>query len=189
MERLYTHRMRTPSRTALKTAVAGAAVALAACAAPVSTDTTSGTDSPADLPTTSTTSTTTITTTPQTATDTTGDAEPTRDVGSLIWRRIAHDEQVFGGPESQAMNRVTAFEGGLVAVGRDMSGGDQDAAVWWSDDGTTWTRVAHDEQVFGGPDVQAMSSVVAFDGGLVAVGIDGPFREEYAAVWLARFEG
>ena len=38
-----------------------------------------------------------------------------------------------------------------VVVGVDGSGGDWDAAAWTSPDGLAWSRVPHDEPVFGGP--------------------------------------
>ena len=46
------------------------------------------------------------------------------------------------------------------------------AAVWTSLDGYTWTRVAHDEAVFGGVagDEQGMESATSFGSDLVAVG-------------------
>lgn len=58
---------------------------------------------------------------------------------------------------------------GLVAVGESWtSSGGQIAAVWTSPDGVTWTRVAHDEAVFG--EGGNMRAVVAGGPGLVAVG-------------------
>ena len=102
------------------------------------------------------------------------------------WVRLPHDEAVFGGGWSQEMRSAVAVGSGLVAVGSnesgsDHSGGDWDAAVWTSPDGLTWTRVPHDEAVFGGTrDIpQGMLSVAAVDAGLVAVGHD-TFD---AAVW------
>ncbi len=109
------------------------------------------------------------------------------------WSRIPHDEEVFGvdsaGVDS-VMTDVIAGGPGLVAVGTDGSHYDQngfeesgalefgDAAVWTSTDGITWSRVPHDEAVFGGA---AMNSVTTGGPGLVAVGetISG------AAVWTS----
>ena len=50
---------------------------------------------------------------------------------------------------------------------------DQEAAVWTSPDGITWSRVPHDETVFGGDGIQHMTSVTVGGPGLVAVGADG----------------
>jgi hypothetical protein len=77
------------------------------------------------------------------------------------------------------MLSVTAGGPGLVAVGSE--DGDpigSDAAVWVSADGVTWTRVPHDETVFGGsgihgPKEHRMVSVTVRDLGLVAVGWTG----------------
>jgi hypothetical protein len=58
----------------------------------------------------------------------------------------------------------------LIAVGRDASGGDGDAAVWTSPDGLTWTRVPHDDEVFSDDYGSRMFSVASGGPGLVAVG-------------------
>ena len=77
---------------------------------------------------------------------------------------------VFGGAGLQRMMSVTAGGPGLVAVGTEFDEeSDADAAVWTSADGVVWSRVAHDETVFGGPG-ETMSSVSAAGPGLVAVG-------------------
>ena len=89
----------------------------------------------------------------------------------ITWTRVPQEE-VLGGPSFQAMSSVTVGGSGLIAVGLDGSGADQDAAVWTSPDGVTWSRVSIDEAVFGGVGRQAMASVTAGDFGLVAVGSD-----------------
>ncbi len=99
------------------------------------------------------------------------------------WSRIPHDEAVFGGDNDQAMWSVVATESGFYAVGRDWSGGDEDAAVWHSSDGTTWTRIPHDEAVFGGDNDQAMWSLVATESGFYAVGADRSGEDQDAAAW------
>jgi len=95
----------------------------------------------------------------------------------ITWFRVPHDEAVFGGEGEQAMNSVTAGGPGLVAVGLDGSGGDPHVAVWTSSDGITWSRVTHDEAVFGG----VMRSVTLGGPGLVAVGFDGSGGDPDAA--------
>jgi len=97
-------------------------------------------------------------------------------VDGLIWSRVPHDEAVFGGGW---INSVTAGGPGLVAVGSVNSANEPDgdalgdAAVWTSVDGITWSRVPHDEAVFGGADTQWMDEVIVGGPGLVAVGSDG----------------
>jgi hypothetical protein len=96
----------------------------------------------------------------------------------LTWQRAA-----VGGPGG-FMQAVTVGGPGLVAVGYE-SGTDDDAAVWTSPDGLSWTRVPHDEAVFGGPGSEEMFGVTAGGPGLVAVGwgvVDG---DEGAAVWVS----
>jgi len=69
--------------------------------------------------------------------------------------------------------------------------GDGDAAVWTSVDGFTWSRVPHDESVFGGVDSQVILDVTVGGPGLVAVGNDGGRgwwdnnAENNAAVWTS----
>ncbi len=95
----------------------------------------------------------------------------------LAWTRVAHDEEVLGGPGNQGMAAVAVGGPGLVAVGGDEPHperrmGGQRAAVWTSPDGLTWTRVPHDRAVFGGGDGREMSmaAVTAVGPTLVAVG-------------------
>lgn len=101
----------------------------------------------------------------------------------LVWYRVPHSEQVFGGsqsmlPTDEYIRGVAAGGPGVVAVGSSGMLSATDAVVWTSSDGTTWSRVPHDEDVFGGAE---MLDVVAGGPGLVAVGrADG-----IAAVWTS----
>jgi hypothetical protein len=101
------------------------------------------------------------------------------------WVRVPHDEAVFGGDRSAEMLGVTAGGPGLVAVGSNLDDGtdDLDAAVWTSVDGISWSRVPHDNAVFGGPGLQQMTDVVVGGPGLVAVGWDG---DQYAGTAVGR---
>jgi hypothetical protein len=107
----------------------------------------------------------------------------------LVWSRVPHDEAVFGGYGGREMRAVVSGGPGLVAVGVDLSGGDVDAAVWTSPDGQVWSRVPHDEAVFGGPGDQDMHGVTAGGPGLVAVGLDHSDGDSVAAVWVSRPPG
>ena len=84
-------------------------------------------------------------------------------VDGRTWSPVPHDEAVFGGEgaaegyggvEHGQRDRLAVR--GLVAVGSAGSynetdeSADEDAAVWTSVDGLTWSRVPHDEAVFGG---------------------------------------
>ena len=101
---------------------------------------------------------------------------------SLTWSRVAYSEEAFGDGFEQSMSSVTVGGPGLVAVG----GIDQRAAVWTSPDGIEWSRVPHDNEVFGGEVGPSsggsfMSDVTAGGPGLVAVGQSEP----NAAVWTS----
>jgi len=104
-------------------------------------------------------------------------------LSSLTWSRVPHDEAVFGGEFGQSMYDVTVGGPGLVAVGESGWPRNFDAAVWTSPDGITWSRVPHNEAVFGGEASQAMTSVTAGGPGLVAVGYDA--HNSSAAVWTS----
>ena len=106
----------------------------------------------------------------------------------VTWSRVPHDDAVFGGVGEQRMLSVTVAGPGLVAVGHDWPADTDlvDAAVWTSPDGVTWSRVPHDEAVFGGAGEQQMLSVTSGGPGLVAVGYDSfDFNSMDAAVWTS----
>ena len=103
----------------------------------------------------------------------------------FTWSRVANHEAVFGGEGRQGMSSVTAGGPGLVAVGFDDPGGDTHGAVWTSHDGTTWSRVPHDEVVFGGEGSQGMSSITAGGPGLVVVGSDDRGGDHDGAAWTS----
>lgn len=102
------------------------------------------------------------------------------------WTRIAHDPSVFGGNGDQTMTSVTSSDGRLTAVGYDQIGLG-DAAVWTSTDANTWTRIPHDEFVFGGGEDGGaqMTSVEAYGGGFVAAGLQQIAGEMDALMWLS----
>jgi class 3 adenylate cyclase len=102
------------------------------------------------------------------------------------WSRVRHDEAVFGGSQDQGLQRVTATASGFVAVGGDTSGGDHDAAVWFTDDGVSWVREQR-EPTFGGEAEQHMRDAAQMkDGRLVAVGYEGLKGNYDAAAWIGR---
>lgn len=100
------------------------------------------------------------------------------------WSRVPHDEEAFGGRGDQWMFGVSAGGPGLVAVGAEASGFDRRSAVWTSPDGISWSRVPHDEAVFGGDVWATMNGVVGGGPGLVAVGYSGR-PDQDAAVWTS----
>jgi hypothetical protein len=77
-----------------------------------------------------------------------------------------------------------------VTVGDTWLGdGTTTAVVWTSVDGVTWSRVAHDESVFGRD--RTMHSVTAGGPGLVAVGethmpsLAAVWVSDYGIIWIA----
>lgn len=101
-----------------------------------------------------------------------------------------------------SMNSVATSGEGLVAVGLEGHGAplsgpggpnrqqpgygsllSASAAVWTSADGITWSRVSHDDAVFGEADGRwtGIAGVTSFGPGVVAVGAN---RTSGAAVWV-----
>lgn len=102
-----------------------------------------------------------------------------------VWRRVPHDDELFGGPNEQDINAVASGGSGFVAAGLaefDVPG-DRDVAIWTSSDGEEWERVSHDEELFGGAEDQVVMAVVAGKQGLVAVGYDEAGGDRDAAAW------
>lgn len=107
----------------------------------------------------------------------------------LSWSRVPHSEPVFGGYGDQRMRGVTAGPAGVIAVGVDQADeGTFDAAVWTSADGNGWSRVAHDDTVFGGRGDQEMNAVAATGFGLIAVGsrwVPEQPGDRFSVVWVS----
>jgi hypothetical protein len=128
--------------------------------------------------------------------------------GGITWSQIPHDEAVLGGSGDvlMSMNGVTTSNEGLVAVGLEGHGAPRtgpggpnrqqpgygsllsaSAAVWTSSDGITWSRVPHDDTVFGEAAGRwtGITGVTGFGQGVVAVGADRTSSDVDAVVWVA----
>lgn len=116
-----------------------------------------------------------------------GDAAVWTSPDGLAWSRAPAEAAVLGGAADQSMQAVVIGGPGLVAVGFDFAGGDQDGAAWVSADGLVWSRVSAEEAVLGGENNQFMRRVVAGGPGLVVVGADSFGGERDGAVWYWRF--
>lgn len=104
----------------------------------------------------------------------------------ITWSRVPLDDDLSG-VKSSWMVSVTAGGPGVVAVGTVTEVSNPQAAVWTSVDGITWSRVKHDDAIFGEDGWNEMRSVVAADDGLVAVGFvsDASQDGSDAAVWTS----
>jgi len=103
----------------------------------------------------------------------------------LVWSRVAHDDEVFGGDGWQFITGVVLSPSGFVAVGGDGSGDDLDAAVWTSPDGLVWTRVVDTDGARAGSGDQAMVSVTSGGPGLVAIGREKIGSDFDSVVWVS----
>jgi serine/threonine-protein kinase len=98
------------------------------------------------------------------------------------WRTIG--SEALGGPGDQQIEAIVSGGVGLVAVGWSDADGDVDAAVWASDDGGRWDRVADTALADGGD--QMMSSVTSAGATLVAGGSSSVAGESSdVAIWLS----
>jgi hypothetical protein len=113
---------------------------------------------------------------------------------------LIDDKSVFGGPDHQEIMAIAAGGNGLVAVGFDGPASYQqpsdDAAVWTSPDGVTWTRIPNEGSVFGEPRSMEMMWAVTISGPLaVAVGTEYWIEEDsysqnvVPAVWIGPAPG
>lgn len=92
--------------------------------------------------------------------------------------RVSHDEEIFG---NAVMNSVIASGPGFVAVGGSLDDESRNnALVWRSSDGLTWSRVSPTQPVFR--DV-TLRSITAHGDGMVVVGTDDSDARIDAAVW------
>jgi hypothetical protein len=120
-------------------------------------------------------------------------------VDGATWSRVLDVDDGAGAGDDRWMSAVVVGGPGQVDVGGERSTGghpsgvpldddrDDDAAVWTSVDGSVWTRVPHDEEVFG---LARMWTVVAGGPGLVAFGDDLQQevvgRGNAVGVWVSR---
>ncbi len=110
-----------------------------------------------------------------------GTATP-KAAGQLRWERLT--EAALGGPGDQRMNAVTRTfkqDPSYLAGGFTTSSGDRDAAIWISQDGRNWERIA--DKDLGGPGDQVVSTVAEYRGTLMAVGSDTSAGDSDIAAW------
>jgi photosystem II stability/assembly factor-like uncharacterized protein len=90
------------------------------------------------------------------------------------WSRVPHDEVFTRRGDATGMHSVAAIDSRVVAVGPGPLQAPPEssiAMVWTSPDGREWSRVPHDQAIFGdGP--YKMHSVAANDSTLVAIGVE-----------------
>jgi CheY-like chemotaxis protein len=82
------------------------------------------------------------------------------------WTRV--DDPDLTGPGDQFMIYAIQTQSGLIAVGSDDRSGDDDGAVWVSEDGTDWVQLS--DPTFGGLGDQVIRGLACQDGTIIAVG-------------------
>jgi hypothetical protein len=93
------------------------------------------------------------------------------------------DRSVFGGPLDQEIHGLTQVGTGWVAAGwTRLDKENRDAAVWASDDGSTWDLVDDDDAAWGGPGDQKVEAVTAAGATVIAVGSD----VSDVAIWIGQ---
>jgi hypothetical protein len=106
----------------------------------------------------------------------------------LTWIGLPQDDDVFNGPWHQQMFDVAFGPAGFVAVGSTEGddGMSSVGAIWHSPNGFTWTRIAHDDDLFGEhtPDEWlGLTDVVHGDDGYVAIGTEGILMSVDGLTW------
>jgi len=117
------------------------------------------------------------------------DAVVWRSGDGVAWERLKDPEGALGGEGDQEIGTIVKLPERYVAIGQEGFGGPEDpksrAAVWYSTDLVSWTRVPHDPAVFGGDHEAALiMRAAAGPTGIVAVGQAGedPAR---AVLWAS----
>jgi tRNA A-37 threonylcarbamoyl transferase component Bud32 len=105
----------------------------------------------------------------------------------LTWIQFPDINRVMGGAGNQDIGSVVTVNGALVAVGHDDVGGDRNAAIWTSTNGTRWQRVRSDQ--FGGIGQQRMDGAAVLNGRVVAVGSEISGGDTDPAAWISEDAG
>ncbi len=107
------------------------------------------------------------------------------------WTRVQNSS--LGGPGDQVITRVLItkpVEGSdipaIVAGGSSTVNSDEDAAIWYSTDGTNWNREESTAAALGGQNTQVIQTVAQDAGELVAVGSDASAGDQNVGVWTAQ---
>ena len=106
--------------------------------------------------------------------------------GGVIDREILASDNGLG---SAYVTAVAERDGVFVAVGLIEDPAGHGGGIWWSDGGDSWTRVPHDDALFGERTALSVAPVEIFDvvateDGFVAVGgIEEPLRADRPLVW------
>jgi hypothetical protein len=93
------------------------------------------------------------------------------------WRVV--DDPALAGDGATFLWKVAETPVGLIAVGVSSGPADEDAAVWLSDDGVSWTRVTDPD--LGGSGDQGAGSIAVLDD-LILI---GGWSQENTAVWTS----
>jgi hypothetical protein len=99
----------------------------------------------------------------------------------------------LGGAGDQEINRVLTTKPvpgsdvpAIVAGGSSTVNGDEDAAIWYSTDGTTWNREQSSAAALGGQNAQVVQTIAQDAGELIAVGSDASAGDQNVGVWTAQ---
>src|SRR5688572_15943862 len=95
----------------------------------------------------------------------------TSEASTSEWVRLPYDEAAFGSLESPAAYLVDASGANVVAAGWvEGTYEEQDAYVWSSTDGRTWSCADDVAAIFGGPGRQSFWDLTAGGPGFVLIG-------------------
>ncbi len=105
------------------------------------------------------------------------------------WQRVSAAHLPSASPGDRSMSTVTLVGSALVAGGSSDTGdGRSIGAIWFSADGTSWTRQPADAAstaALDGIGREQIASLLPFGGRLLAVGSQRRADDDQAAVWIA----
>jgi hypothetical protein len=106
------------------------------------------------------------------------------------WTEV--NQAQLGGNGDQSINRILTtkeVEGSdvplIVAGGTSTVDGDEDAAIWYSNDATHWNREVSTAAALGGQNEQSVNTISQRGSTIVAVGSDASAGDQNAGVWTA----
>jgi hypothetical protein len=99
----------------------------------------------------------------------------------LTWNQVS-DRSVLGGPNNQEIHGLAKVGTGWVAGGWTHATGDQDAAIWASEDGAIW--LPRDDPDLAGAGAQQVETLTTSESSVIAIGGETDGDGTDGVVWV-----